>query len=165
MNNALDRKPKILQTPKDSIRVKAEKFAEEVIEFNRLTKTLELLAQYHAKSIDVIVRADALAENEASSPVGRKYSKLITPWNDFASKHRNMWDLSRASSTYSNQLFDSLSTIKAVMLQDVRSELDLVLMDDLIFLRPVKAILNRLYEDEEARKKLDIQAMSISADY
>lgn len=128
-------------------RLEAEKFADEVIEFNRLTQIPDHLAQYHTKSLDVIVGADRLAGGEASSPVGSKYPKLITPWNDFASKHRNMWDTIRASSTYSNQLFHSSSTIKAVMLQHITSELDLVLIEDLLVLKPLKAILNCLYED------------------
>lgn len=71
--------------------------------------------------------------------------------------HRLEWNTIRASSTYSNQLFDSSSTIKAITLQDIRSELDLVLIDDLIVLKPVTAILNRLFKDEEIKEQLKPQ--------
>lgn len=139
-------------------RLEAEKVAKELMEVNRPTTILEFLAQYHAKSLTVKVGADRLAKGVASNPVGRRYPKLITPWEDFASHHQNTWNTIRASSTYSNQLFDSSSTIKVITLQDIRSELDLVLIDDLIVLKPVTAILNSLFKDKEVKEQLKPQS-------
>ena len=138
-------------------RLKAEKVAKKAKDEAQKTTIPEVLTLYHAKSLRMKVANNGLAGGEVSKPVGRKYPKLITPWEDFASEQQRIWDIIRASSTYSDRLFDSSNIIEAIKLQEIRSETELVLVDDLIILKPMKAILNCLFEDKELREQLKLQ--------
>ncbi len=138
-------------------RLKAEDVARQAKYDAQNTTIPEVLTLYHTKSLSIRVANNGLAGGEISKPVGRKYPKLITPWEDFASEQQRIWDIIRTSSTYSNRLFDSSNIIEAIKLQEIRSETELVLVDDLIILKPMKAILNCLFEDKELRERLKLQ--------
>ncbi len=118
----------------------------------------ELLGLDHrmSKTIKVETNPLVLTFGETSKSAGTKYLKRIIPWNYFANRQQEIWNIICASSTYSERLFNSSIVIKAMTLVDVRSEQDIVANDSVTVLQPVEAILQQIFKDKELRQQLQL---------
>ena len=124
----------------------------------RRTTIPEFLGFYNrvSQTVKVETNPSVLTSGETSKPAGRKYPKRIVPWDNFAKRQKEIWDIICASPIYSEQLFASKNAVQKTTLVPVRSEGDVVANEGVTVLQPVEAILQQFFEDEELRQQLRI---------
>lgn len=118
----------------------------------RTTTIPELLCLYHIILPPVKVETTIpVTTTGNANPAHRKSPKRIVPWDNFASRQQDIWDIICASSTYSDRLFESAHVIKR---KPLRSDKKLAANEGFAVREPVEAVLREFIEDKALRKLL-----------
>lgn len=131
---------------------------EEIEHQSRLTTIPEILDLYNQlfMTINVKEKPMVLTSGDISVPTRGKYPERIIPWDDFAKRQQEIWNIICASSTYSEPLFGSLGSIGSRRTWSINWCSDLISKEKVAVLDPVEAILEEFFNNDELRQKLHL---------